>query len=252
MAWKWKKLDQEGRPPLDPPMFMVVYYEHRVVCTHWNHLLWLYWFGDFDHPDESPGAIHPRHGVVHGGGFPQHHVSLIRRAHPNLQTAKNMLYLESIRVHASSLPPIKRMFSQASVCPQGGAGVGNTKCIKGKVTWYGIPWKGQVGYPSPDIRSGGPPASDIWWLSLETCSNLFTWTPSPEQHLVVATEYEGCTVSRWVVCILLEWFLVNEFEHSGGGVFIIVRFCVSWVMVTCDTPLLWTDGLKKLPSRNSN
>ena len=27
------------------------------------------------------------------------------------------------------------------------------------------------------LDMGPPPASDIWWPSLETCSNLFTWGP---------------------------------------------------------------------------
>ena len=62
---------------------------HRTVYTHWYHLLCLYWFGDFDHPDESPGAVHSRYGVVHSGGFPQHHVSLIRCAHTDLSKRKH-------------------------------------------------------------------------------------------------------------------------------------------------------------------
>ena len=33
--------------------------------------------------------------------------------------------------------------------------------------------------------------SDNWWWSLETCSNLFIWGASPEQHMVVATETEA-------------------------------------------------------------
>ena len=31
------------------------------------------------------------------------------------------------------------------------------------------------------LRPGSPPATDIWWSRLETCSNVFTWwTPPPE------------------------------------------------------------------------
>ena len=34
-----------------------------------------------------------------------------------------------------------------------------------------------------------PPACDIWWPSLETCSNLFIWGPPPfQEHVVVPTE----------------------------------------------------------------
>ena len=38
------------------------------------------------------------------------------------------------------------------------------------------------GYHPPDTRYGNlphPTASDIWWPSLETCSNLFIWGPPP-------------------------------------------------------------------------
>ena len=48
--------------------------------------------------------------------------------------------------------------------------------------------KGQIGYPFHpplDIRPVDPPARDIWWWSLETCSNFLTRGP-PERHLVVA------------------------------------------------------------------
>ena len=46
--------------------------------------------------------------------------------------------------------------------------------------------------------------TDIWWSSLKTCSNLFAWTPAPNQyrHLVVATTAH--TVGKWLVHILLE------------------------------------------------
>ena len=58
-----------------------------------------------------------------------------------------------------------------------------------------------------------PPAIDIWWWPLETCSNLFIsgliQHPPLEWHLVVATETERGTVSKWAVCILLECLLAN-------------------------------------------
>ena len=49
----------------------------------------------------------------------------------------------------------------------------------------------------------------IWWSSLETCSNLFTWGSTPPNwywHLVVATE--TCTVGKRAVPILLGCCLV--------------------------------------------
>ena len=52
------------------------------------------------------------------------------------------------------------------------------------------------------------PATDIWWSSLETCSNLFTWGPNPQRywHLVQATK--TCPVGKQAVCILLQCCLV--------------------------------------------
>ena len=57
------------------------------------------------------------------------------------------------------------------------------------------------------------PPSDIWWSSPETCSNLFTWGPTPPPpycHLVVVT--------RRAVHILLEWCLVTTCKSSCGKV----------------------------------
>ena len=55
-------------------------------------------------------------------------------------------------------------------------------------------------------------ASDIWWPSLETCSNLFigphcSGSPSPCYWHLVATEAR--MVGKQAVCILLECFLVD-------------------------------------------
>ena len=35
-------------------------------------------------------------------------------------------------------------------------------------------WTGTPPPPDMDLTGQGPPTSDIWWPSLETCSNLFT------------------------------------------------------------------------------
>ena len=81
-------------------------------------------------------------------------------------------------------------------------------------TIYG--WHPFIGV-APNGHTLGPtpfpfPTSDIWWWSPETCSNLFIWglcpPPLPKQHLVVATEAEAQTVSKWAVCILLECCLI--------------------------------------------
>ena len=70
--------------------------------------------------------------------------------------------------------------------------------------------------PHPGHQTWGPTlTSDMWWWSLETCSNLFIWGPTPtsptpsphKQHLVVATETEARMVSKLVAYIILECFL---------------------------------------------
>ena len=63
-----------------------------------------------------------------------------------------------------------------------------------------------------------PHATDICWSSLWTCSNLFTWGPSPTGtgYLVVATETH--TVGQQVVFILLEFFLLPPANKIWGKV----------------------------------
>ena len=64
-----------------------------------------------------------------------------------------------------------------------------------------------VGVPHPEpllVTSGGD-----HWRPVQTCSFQGLPIPLPsEQHLMVATETETRSVSKQVVCILLECFLV--------------------------------------------
>ena len=76
------------------------------------------------------------------------------------------------------------------------------------------PPQGQVGYP-PDIRSGDllcHPGHQTWepllvtsggnyWSHVQTCS--FGNSLPQEQHLVVVTETETHTVSKWALRILV-------------------------------------------------
>ena len=84
--------------------------------------------------------------------------------------------------------------------------VGNITCIMGKATWSGLPpvW---TYLPTPCIYISTswrylPPASDIWWSSLEICSNLFTLGPTLSP--TVLTSSSGLQALH----ILLECFLV--------------------------------------------
>ena len=105
------------------------------------------------------------------------------------------------------------MFSQGSahntLCPwEGGSYCDHYPWCTG--TWNLPPtWIPGIG-PPPRTRHGTYPCpTDIWWSSLETCSNLFNCGPTPSQywHLVVATK--TCTFCKRAVCILLECILVS-------------------------------------------
>ena len=56
----------------------------------------------------------------------------------------------------------------------------------------------------PNYTDIPPSVSHIWWLRLETCSNLFTLGPS----LPPALTSGGIEEASTAVCILLECFLV--------------------------------------------
>ena len=66
------------------------------------------------------------------------------------------------------------------VCPDGGTPSG------GRGGHPGMGWVSQRkgGYPPTQTWDLGypPPAPNIWWLSLETCSNLFTWICTISAH----------------------------------------------------------------------
>ena len=57
------------------------------------------------------------------------------------------------------------------------------------------------GYPMP------PPATDIWWSSLETCLNLFTWGPIPRIVLTSSCGHQsGWYASYWNAFLSLNIF----------------------------------------------
>ena len=69
---------------------------------------------------------------------------------------------------------------------------------------YGTAWPWHPGHQTWDH---GPwlPANDIWWPSLENCSNLFIWGPHWYGHLAAQVR----TVGKRAACILLKCLLVN-------------------------------------------
>ena len=72
------------------------------------------------------------------------------------------------------------MFSQVSVCHTVGGGS----------LYHHYPWCLAHHYsppPQPRYKTWDPPATDIWWPTLETYSNLLTWGLR-KRHLVLATE----------------------------------------------------------------
>ena len=63
-----------------------------------------------------------------------------------------------------------------------------------------LPYRDQFAQPCP-------PASDIWWSSLETCSNVFKWGSPGADICWLATE--AWTVDQQVTRVLLECFPVQ-------------------------------------------
>ena len=70
-------------------------------------------------------------------------------------------------------------------------------CMESHCT--GSPLDIRPGTPNPPSRhqTWRPPATDIWWSSLETCSNLLIWGPrASARHLVVDIEAHIVSTSR--------------------------------------------------------
>ena len=77
-------------------------------------------------------------------------------------------------------------------------------CLEGWCPYLRLRMKGQIEYPPlccPCIYDlGDHPVSDIWWRSLGTCSNLFSWrTPYTEQHQVVCILLENSFVIQLIL-----------------------------------------------------
>ena len=72
------------------------------------------------------------------------------------------------------------------------------------------PWTWDIGHWThpPPTPSTQPPASDIWWSGLETCSNMFTWGHPPTSWHLVAIEVTGTVggssryISYWNALLL--------------------------------------------------
>ena len=89
--------------------------------------------------------------------------------------------------------------------------------------WPQHPWTSNLGPRAPvlsppqELRHGTPwtwcPSSDIWWQSLETCSNLFTWGPTLPTGTDIWWPPEHNTVGKWSVGTLLEIFLVTSYYY---------------------------------------
>ena len=99
----------------------------------------------------------------------------------------------------------ERWVSRSDVCGEGW--VSQVPC-PGVITPVTDGVQGRAdGAPTPPLATG------IWWSSLETCSNLFTWGPTFNWywHLVAATETR--TVGKRAVRLLLECFLVYRLNY---------------------------------------
>ena len=103
--------------------------------------------------------------------------------------------------------------------------------------------------PTPPYTNITPgdisPASDIWWWSLQTCSNLLIWGPTSKWHLVVTTEHMWCGMHfYWNNFLLLIPFsfilkLVSRWKQN-------IRFSDELL------PLLWKKHHSRSTLGNSN
>ena len=98
------------------------------------------------------------------------------------------------------------IYAEACLCSRGG--------LRG--TMWPLSMMATYPPPHPILRDMGPrylpPATDTWWSSLETCSNLFTWGPTP----IVLTPSGGhWNMYSWQACdthpteMLYCWWLVS-------------------------------------------
>ena len=87
--------------------------------------------------------------------------------------------------------------------------------------------------PPPDIGYGIPLASDIWWVSLETCSNLFIephCTASPVQTSGGHQSIYGCQVvgthPTWIFsCPVILFVITSCNKVVGKVIFLQVSVC---------------------------
>ena len=75
-----------------------------------------------------------------------------------------------------------------------------------------------TGTPRHTVPTSGqtlPPDSGIWWSSLETCSNLFTWGDALSTSTDIYWPPKTRKVGKWVVRILLECFSLIIMDITG-------------------------------------
>ena len=97
----------------------------------------------------------------------------------------------------------------------------------GRVPSSGIPYPSEIPYPRDTLLPSWipyPPATKIWWWSLETCSNFFTWGPTPSCTPVLTSSgghRSGRYASYWNAVLLELTSHVN------------IASQISWKTYTC-------------------
>ena len=128
-------------------------------------------------------------------------------------------YLKNIKIEARD-PACKWslgkvMFSHVSLCPQRGGG-----------RWHemnhGINHKAGPFHPSGYgtwVPTASPP-TDIWWSSLETCSNWLSWGSTPST-LLTSNGWGGSggggggrVLECCIVCVMLSGLVSNYNDHD--------------------------------------
>ena len=102
------------------------------------------------------------------------------------------------------------------------------------------------------------PATDIWWLTLEICSNLFAWGPPSRVTSGVVVATEARTVCKRAIRILLECFLVDRYLCWWSRLDCLLSICTEsfiWSRTSIPTgsfPRILTLRITLRPVRNTS
>ena len=130
----------------------------------------------------------------------------------------------------------------------------------GSVPSSGIPYPSEIPYPRDTLLPSWipyPPATEIWWWSLETCSNFFTWEPTPSCTPVLTSSggHRGGRYASYWNAVLLELtshVIRSERPRRRSVLWFLKTYCVftsfdsTCIMVTMGIKWFTTRGISSI------